>query len=84
MRQETNINLLNKEKGSSFIDNIIDNDLSTGSLKMEWIIKNFEQWLTWNTSNPMVSLSGNNDQLEKYYRRENVKNCSSLIHKKLF
>lgn len=34
-RQETNINFLNKEKGSSFIDNIIDNDLSTGSIKME-------------------------------------------------
>lgn len=33
MRQETNINLLNKDKGSSFIDDIIDNDLSTGSMK---------------------------------------------------
>lgn len=33
MRQETNINLLNKEKGSSFIDNIIDNDISTESME---------------------------------------------------
>lgn len=33
VRQETNINLLNKEKGSLFIDNIIDNDFSTGSMK---------------------------------------------------
>lgn len=39
---------------------------------MEWTIKSYEQWLTGNTSNPMVFLNGGNYQLENYYRRENI------------
>lgn len=73
VRQETNINLLNKEKGSLFIDNIIDNDFFYWEHeKVESTIKSYEQWLTGNTSNPMVFLSGGNYQLENYYRRENI------------